>query len=138
MLISPALIGKWHVGITKDFHPNRRGFDYFCGHLSGSHTYFPNGEYNNIERNGVAVTDFSSEYLTTFLTDDALRFIDGADRGEANDRAIEDGETLQLLFEELGRWESLLPTVPLWGSLPFWTGESAKIYDNWKSGPEPR
>lgn len=77
-----GLIGKWHLGVTAPFHPNVRGFDYFCGHLSGSHTYFPREDYNNIERNGEPVTDFSSEYLTTFLTDDALRFIDGVEDGK--------------------------------------------------------
>ncbi len=30
---STALIGKWHLGLGDRFHPNRRGFDYFCGML---------------------------------------------------------------------------------------------------------
>jgi arylsulfatase A-like enzyme len=349
-----AIIGKWHLGKTKAFHPNQRGFDYFCGHLEGSHTFFPSAESSRIERNGVPVTDFSSNYLTSFLTDDALRFIERSDRknpwflflsynaphtpmeateedlalyahieqprrriyaammhsldvnigrlmarldaknersntlvvflsdnggatnnaswngplsgakgtllegglrvpfflswpdtlpagamfekpvsgldllptflaaagaeplplreplthedgqafrrgvnrygaydgvnllpalrgeaplpdralfwrlqgqtailrgedklitlshrpaqlfrpgedpGERNDRAATDPTTLAALFEELGRWQAMLPTVPLWGSSPFWTGESAKIYDKWQPQEEPR
>lgn len=30
-----ALIGKWHLGLKPDQHPNRQGFDYFWGHLGG-------------------------------------------------------------------------------------------------------
>ena len=30
-----ALIGKWHLGHTEEFHPNKKGFDRFFGHLSG-------------------------------------------------------------------------------------------------------
>ena len=26
-----ALIGKWHLGMGPELHPQRRGFDYFCG-----------------------------------------------------------------------------------------------------------
>ena len=36
-----SLIGKWHQGTGPGFHPQERGFDYFCGMLGGGHTYFP-------------------------------------------------------------------------------------------------
>lgn len=71
-----ALIGKWHQGTGDSFHPNSRGFDYFCGMLGGSHGYFPKPERNQLERNGQPLTEFSSEYLTDFFTDDALRWIE--------------------------------------------------------------
>jgi arylsulfatase B len=67
-----CLIGKWHLGIGDGFHPNRRGFDYFCGMLGGSHSYFPNPTNNRLERNGKPLTQFSSPYLTDFFTDEAL------------------------------------------------------------------
>jgi arylsulfatase B len=71
-----ALIGKWHLGMGEMHHPNRRGFDHFCGMLTGSHHYFPTTMNHVIERNGQRVEDFSSEYLTDFFTDEGLRFID--------------------------------------------------------------
>jgi len=35
-----ALIGKWHLGQNKDYWPQRRGYDYFYGHLAGEIDYF--------------------------------------------------------------------------------------------------
>ena len=73
-----ALVGKWHLGDGGIFHPNRRGFDYFCGMLNGSHGYFPTPENNRLERNGVKLSEFSSPYLTDFFTDEAVAWIDRA------------------------------------------------------------
>ncbi len=36
-----GILGKWHMGTHPDHHPNKRGFDYFYGFLSGGHQYFP-------------------------------------------------------------------------------------------------
>jgi arylsulfatase A-like enzyme len=74
-----GLIGKWHLGSSAIFHPNQRGFDYFCGMLGGSHTYFPKLKINRIERNGQKVTEFSSPYLTDFFTDEAIRWMSAKD-----------------------------------------------------------
>lgn len=38
---STALLGKWHLGGTADFHPQRRGFDEFFGFLHEGHYYVP-------------------------------------------------------------------------------------------------
>lgn len=35
-----GIVGKWHLGDDPKFHPRRRGFDEFFGHLGGSHDYF--------------------------------------------------------------------------------------------------
>lgn len=70
-----ALIGKWHLGTADGFHPNNRGFEYFCGMLGGSHHYFPATMNHSIERNGKRLETFSSDYLTDFFTDEGLRFI---------------------------------------------------------------
>ncbi|MGI9439116.1 MAG: sulfatase-like hydrolase/transferase, partial [Parvibaculales bacterium] len=35
-----ALVGKWHLGVKKPYHPNRRGFDSFYGNLSGAIGYY--------------------------------------------------------------------------------------------------
>lgn len=70
-----ALIGKWHLGIGQRFHPNQRGFDYFCGMLGGGHNYFPKAKSNRLERNGRPPNEFSSPYLTDFFSDEAIRWI---------------------------------------------------------------
>lgn len=67
-----ALIGKWHQGMGELFHPNRRGFDFFCGMLGGSHGYFPKPNRNQLQRDGEPLTEFSSDYLTDFFTDEAI------------------------------------------------------------------
>lgn len=36
---STSLIGKWHLGGTAEFHPQRRGFDEFFGFLHEGHYY---------------------------------------------------------------------------------------------------
>ncbi len=36
-----ALVGKWHLGGTPPFHPQRRGFDEFFGFLHEGHCYVP-------------------------------------------------------------------------------------------------
>lgn len=35
-----GLIGKWHLGYPAEFHPNKRGYDWFYGLLQGSRPYF--------------------------------------------------------------------------------------------------
>lgn len=70
-----ALVGKWHQGIGPGFHPNERGFDYFCGMLGGSHSYFPTTAKHSIERNGTPVETFSDPYLTDFFTADGLAWM---------------------------------------------------------------
>jgi arylsulfatase B len=75
-----GLIGKWHLGDRAIFHPNQRGFDYFCGMLGGSHTYFPTARNNKIERNGQKVKEFSNAYLTDFFTDEAIRWMGARDQ----------------------------------------------------------
>jgi arylsulfatase A-like enzyme len=67
-----ALIGKWHLGDEAEFHPMRRGFDYFCGMVGGSHGYFPSPDKNALERNGEALREFSNPYLTDFFTDEGI------------------------------------------------------------------
>lgn len=79
-----CLIGKWHLGIGPEFHPNRRGFDSFCGMLVGSHSYFPKATNNRLERNGEPLTEFSSPYLTDFFTDESLAWLSSQE--ESKDR----------------------------------------------------
>ncbi len=87
-----GLVGKWHLGIKPEFHPQKRGFDEFYGFLGGGHKYFPeqyytayqrekaNGnddiwEYNTpLEHNGKPIMD-SDKYLTDELSDAAVNFV---------------------------------------------------------------
>ena len=60
------------------------------------------------------------------------------DLAEARDLAPQRSERFQALFRQLAVWEASLPTVPLWGSSPFWSSESAKHYDDCAPRPEPQ
>lgn len=72
-----ALIGKWHQGTHGVFHPNARGFDHFVGMLKGSHSYFLKPDRHQLERNGSPVTEFSSDYVTDYFTDESLAWMKG-------------------------------------------------------------
>ena len=61
----------------------------------------------------------------------------GVDVGESNDLAASEPDRLRQLFEVLGKWESNLPTVPLWGSSPYWSGHTGHDYDAWPPRDEP-
>ena len=77
-----GLVGKWHLGIGDGFHPNDRGFDHFCGMLTGSHGYFPTEGRSSIERNGKPVTEYSNPYLTDFFTDEILRWVESQSKAD--------------------------------------------------------
>lgn len=87
-------IGKWHLGATEQFHPNKRGFDEFFGFLGGGHKYFPE-EYRKLyrkqkqagnkviweylqplEHNGKPIQE--EEYLTDAFSREAMQFLDQA------------------------------------------------------------
>jgi arylsulfatase A-like enzyme len=38
-----GLLGKWHLGVKREFHPNAHGFDEFYGFLAGAHDYYAGG-----------------------------------------------------------------------------------------------
>ena len=75
-----ACIGKWHQGNTPDYHPNRRGFEYFYGFISGSRSYFYRpartdkpGLTSNLQFNGKQ--EQFDGYLTDVLADNASEYI---------------------------------------------------------------
>ena len=71
-----GIVGKWHVGEVVDaFHPNQRGFEFFFGMLNGSHNYFPTLEKNRLEFNGEPIDAVRTPYLTDWLTDEAIDFV---------------------------------------------------------------
>ncbi|WOH39590.1 sulfatase-like hydrolase/transferase [Thalassotalea fonticola] len=72
-----GLIGKWHLGLEPQFHPNKRGFDEFYGLLGGGRSYWENDkqntDYRRIYRNQNA--ENYQGYLTDKLGDEAIDFI---------------------------------------------------------------
>ena len=74
--------GKWHLGLTEEFHPNNRGFDEFYGFLGhGAHDYFDLSIHESdaddfhqaIYRNLTPIAD--TGYLTDNLAREACSFI---------------------------------------------------------------
>ena len=68
----------------------------------------------------------------------AQMFQPSGDAAESVDHFDTDPARTDELFQMLGLWESSLATVPLWGSSPYWIGQSAKHYDMWHVRPEPK
>jgi arylsulfatase A-like enzyme len=72
-------VGKWHLGAHPQFHPNRRGFDEYFGHIGGGHVYLPDAkggaEYKvPLDRNGTSEPLVG--YLTEVLGNEAAAYID--------------------------------------------------------------
>jgi arylsulfatase A-like enzyme len=67
-----GLVGKWHLGESPKFHPQKRGFDEFFGFLGGAHPYFP-GQGAPIYRGTEIV--HGTEYLTDAFAREAAAFI---------------------------------------------------------------
>ena len=71
-----ALVGKWHLGHDKKFHPLNRGFQEYFGFLGGAHSYTnAKADGNNPVMRGFDVID-EKEYLTDAFAREALAFID--------------------------------------------------------------
>jgi arylsulfatase A-like enzyme len=68
-----GLVGKWHLGMSPRFHPQKRGFDEFFGFLDGAHNYFA-AKSTNIYRGTEVVPE--STYLTDAFAREAVSFID--------------------------------------------------------------
>lgn len=71
-----GLVGKWHLGYPSEFHPNKRGYDWFYGLLQGSRGYFP---YDKPSPHRVILENQTptpeSGYVTDRFGDAACRFI---------------------------------------------------------------
>jgi arylsulfatase A-like enzyme len=77
-----ALVGKWHLGNERDYHPLSRGFDIFFGFLGGSRGYFPNknGDFKtpNVLTTiceGTTPSDRKAEYITDLFTERGVEII---------------------------------------------------------------
>jgi arylsulfatase A len=71
-----ALFGKWHLGYTEAFSPNRHGFDEAAGVIGGNADYFTHREQGGgraMFRNGSLVE--RDGYVTDLLADDAIAWL---------------------------------------------------------------
>jgi len=71
-------IGKWHLG-HEEFHPIHQGFDRQFGTSNFGH---PASYYPPYFRNSDVLAEEKDAYLTDRLTDEAVAFIEGYDRGQ--------------------------------------------------------
>lgn len=78
-----GLIGKWHLGFSKDHHPQSRGFDEFFGFLVGGHNYalrkdaepkFASAMSQNLIYRDREVQKVDG-FATDLFTDEALAFM---------------------------------------------------------------
>lgn len=75
-----GLLGKWHLGHGDQYHPTRRGFDYFYGFRGGARSYFPYSDpeaqlQENLMERGFGGYAEHEGYLTDVLADEAAQFI---------------------------------------------------------------
>ncbi len=72
--VSGAL-GKWHLGLTEEYHAMNRGFDEFYGFMGrGAHPYFDHSDRDHPIYRGLKPMK-EEGYLTTRITEEAVDFI---------------------------------------------------------------
>tara|TARA_R110002049_G_scaffold4601_1_gene31660 strand:+ start:43379 stop:44839 length:1461 start_codon:yes stop_codon:yes gene_type:complete len=72
--VSGAL-GKWHLGLTEEYHAMNRGFDEFYGFMGrGAHPYFDHSDMDHPIYRGLQPIK-EEGYLTTRITEEAVDFI---------------------------------------------------------------
>ena len=73
--VSGAL-GKWHLGLTQEYHAMNRGFDEFYGFMGrGAHPYFDHTNMEHPIYRGLEPIE-EEGYLTSRITEEAVDFID--------------------------------------------------------------
>lgn len=69
---STFFAGKWHLGETENYFPDKQGFDI---NLGGNNTGHPSGGYFSPYKNSQLSDGPDGEYLTDRLTDETIRFM---------------------------------------------------------------
>jgi len=74
-----GMVGKWHLGYTEQYHPNKRGFQELFGFLGGARSFFPipgNAPAGGrMYRNGEVLPE-NDPYTTDTFAREATAFID--------------------------------------------------------------
>ncbi|WP_066195979.1 sulfatase-like hydrolase/transferase [Gracilibacillus timonensis] len=79
-----GIIGKWHLGVTKEHGPNAHGFDQFFGFLAGCVDYYSHIYYWGKQSEENPVHDLweneeevwcNGRYLTEVITEKSVQFI---------------------------------------------------------------
>ena len=106
-----AAIGKWHLGSLDEFHPNKRGFDFFYGMKAGGRDYFYDekksdkpGDERNLLLNDKQVK--FDGYLTDAFSQRAVEYINESDKPFMMYLAYNAVHTpMQATQEDLARFE---------------------------------
>ena len=71
-----AMIGKWHLGHSrKKYHPLRKGFTHFYGHLNGAIDYFSHRREGELDWHNNWESSYDKGYSTDLITDHAVQCI---------------------------------------------------------------
>ena len=72
-----GMVGKWHLGASKEHHPLSRGFNEYYGFLGGAHPYLNfNTPRNPVMRGREPITEPADSYLTESFGREANAFLD--------------------------------------------------------------
>ncbi len=71
-----AMLGKWHLGHSElKYHPLKRGFTHFYGHLNGAIDYFSHKREGELDWHNDYASSYDKGYSTDLLTDEAVKNI---------------------------------------------------------------
>jgi arylsulfatase A-like enzyme len=74
-----GIVGKWHLGLERKFHPLSRGFDEYYGFLGGARSYFPlagGGNAGATMLRGFGPVEEKDPYTTDAFGREAAAFIE--------------------------------------------------------------
>jgi arylsulfatase A-like enzyme len=74
-----GMVGKWHLGNDKKFHPMNRGFQEYFGFLGGARSFFPiggNAPAGAKMYRGFELVEENEAYTTDTFAREAMAFID--------------------------------------------------------------
>ncbi|MEJ7691492.1 sulfatase-like hydrolase/transferase [Daejeonella sp.] len=71
-----AMLGKWHLGHAElKYHPLKRGFTHFYGHLNGAIDYFTHEREGELDWHNDFAASYDKGYSTDLLTNEAVKNI---------------------------------------------------------------